>query len=133
MMRVCVYIPHMTRIDSQRIGRELKEWLERNGMTERSLAQEINRSNPSKRRLSQSWVSRICNGEFKRVAGQAEVVLKYADIRISLLPDNPSKAADVIDEAVREVWDGSERGAQLIANLLRNAAAFSGKRRRDFR
>lgn len=127
-MRVCDYVSHMTRIDSQRIGRELKEWLERNDMTEQALAQEINRGRTAKRRLSQSWVSRICSGKFKRVAGQTEVVLKYAGIRVSLSPEDSSKAADLINEAVREVWDGSESGAELIANLLRSAAALSGRR-----
>lgn len=114
----------MARLDSRRIGGRLRAWLRHQGLTESGLADAINAGRAGLPQVSQSWISRICNGEFKRLSGQAKVILRYANIPTDG-PERPADGATVIDEAIREVWDGSDEGAQLIARLLRDAAALS--------
>ena len=109
----------MTRRLPADIGTDLKAWLAHREMTEQELADAVNAKFQPRHKVSQPWVSRICNGKFKRYRGQVELVLRYADIPIaSDRPIDPLSRA-IIDDALEEVWDGSEGGAKAIAQVLR--------------
>lgn len=114
----------MVMRSSIEIGRELREWLEAQAMTEEGLSQAIWVENPGTR-ISQSWISRICCGDFKRLSGKTLQVLRYANIRIeNELPRN-ERGREIIDAAVSDVWDGSVAGAKALARVLHSAAALS--------
>ncbi len=65
----------------QAIGVELREWLTARSLTESELAALIKANNPNDG-VSQSWISRICNGDFVRLSRKTRIVLDYANIRV---------------------------------------------------
>jgi hypothetical protein len=114
----------MSRRSSAEIGRELREWLDAQAMTEDGLSLAISTEKPSIL-ISQSWISRICCGEFKRLSGKTGVVLKYANIRVEDELPRDERGKEIIDAAVSDVWDGSVAGAKALARVLHSAAALS--------
>ncbi|MFC0104504.1 hypothetical protein [Sphingopyxis terrae] len=114
----------MAKRSSVDIGRDLREWLEAKSMTEEALSLAISIDNPGIF-VSQSWISRICCGEFKRLSGKTGIVLSYANIRIEdELPLN-ERGKEIIDAAVSDIWDGSIAGAKALARVLHSAAALA--------
>ena len=93
-------------------------------MTEEGLSVAIQADNP-KLRVSQSWISRICCGDFKRLSGKTGIVLRYANIRIEDELPRDERGKEIIDAAVSEVWDGSVASAKALARMIHSAAALS--------
>jgi len=99
------------------------------GLTEAELARELS-NNTEGVRVSQSWISRICTGEFKRLSGKTAEVLRYANIRIHLSSDVDEEGGKILAAAVDDAWDGSLQSARALAGLLRGAAALARAARR---
>src|SRR5690349_10381527 len=113
---------------SIRIGQELREWMASRGLTEAGLARGLSK-NAEGVRVSQSWISRICTGEFKRLSGKTGRVLRYANIRIPS-SDVDEEGTKILAAAVDDAWDGTLQGARALAGLLRGAAALARAARR---
>ena len=103
------------------IGRELGAWMTECGLTGQRLADALNQANPTLN-VSQSWISRIVNGEFKRLSGKVELVLLHAGIRVEAERSHSHAGEEIIAKAIEEVWDGSLDGARAVALILRGAA-----------
>jgi transcriptional regulator with XRE-family HTH domain len=110
----------MRRAPSE-IGKELGTWMLERGLTEKRLSEQINELN-HKFIVSQSWISRIINGEFKRFSEKVELVMLYAGIRIENDDSHTPSGEEIIAKAVKAAWDGSLDGAQAVALILRGAA-----------
>jgi hypothetical protein len=104
--------------------------MQQQAMTEQQLADAVNAGDPGRRQVSQSWISRVCVGDFKRIAGQTARVLRYANIPVDDERPSDPGADSIIGEALNEVWDGSIEGARAIARLLKGAAALAGQGQR---
>ncbi len=91
------------------------------GLTERGLSEEISDLKQGLS-VSQSWVSRIINGEFKRFSKKVEFVLLHAGIRIESDNSHTPSGEEIIARAIEAAWDGSLDGAQAVALILRGAA-----------
>jgi hypothetical protein len=85
--------------------------------------------------IKQSALCRFVNGERKTITQAAEQTLRYIDSRhnrhnrgsgakISLrqADGDADNALAVVEEAVHSHWDGSRRGAELLAALIRAVA-----------
>ena len=115
--------------ESERIGRELRSWMAAQGLTELSLSVLISSSSEGVS-VSQSWISRICTGDFRRLGGKTGVVLRYAGIRVDPHTEPDARGREVIDAALSDVWDGSLPSAQALAGVLRSAGAVVRASRR---
>jgi hypothetical protein len=121
----------MTRRKSIDIGTDLRAWLVQNAMTEQEFADAVNSANPGRRKVGQPWVSRVCNGHFRRLSGNTAVILQYANIETDYANSSHPDGHAVIDAALDNVWDGSLEGAKVIARLLREAAALTKQNSRS--
>lgn len=121
----------MTRRRSIDIGAALRAWLVQHAMTEQEFADAVNSANPGRRKVSQPWVSRVCNGHFRRLSGNTAAILQYANIEVEHTNSPHPKGHAVIDAALDDVWDGSLEGAKVIARLLREAAALTKQNSRS--
>lgn len=115
--------------DSIRIGRELRAWMSAQCLTEEELATLLSSSKEGIS-VSQSWISRICTGDFSRLGPKTDHVLRYAGIRLDSHVEPDARARDVIEAALKDVWDGSLPSAQALAGLLRSAGAVTRATRR---
>ena len=118
----------MTRRDPCEIGEDLQRWLAERNMTEQQLSDEINKGKSDNYWISQSWISRICNGQFKRASRQVMIVLRHANIPFSTNEKIDPSGWKTIEEAINEVWDGSAGNARAIARLLRSAGSLRASR-----
>lgn len=110
----------------QAIGVELRNWLTARSLTESELSDLIKAKNPNDG-VSQSWISRICNGDFVRLSRKTRIVLDYANIRVEESFNVDPKGEQIIQTAVSDVWDGSLRTAQALAGILRSAGRLAQK------
>ncbi|MGZ3857875.1 MAG: helix-turn-helix domain-containing protein [Bacteriovorax sp.] len=95
------------------IAKKLKAEFDRRGENQDSIA--INTG------IDQSQISRILNGKFKKAQGRnVEKICKYANISLKNLemPPDPSKNK-VLMTAIEQIWDGSDKHAEAIAEVLR--------------
>lgn len=91
------------------------------GLTELELSERIARNNKGKS-ISQSWISRILAGSFKRPTRSVLLLGKYASIPIfEEHQSRDAEGAKLIEDAVSSVWNGTRRHAHVIAKLIRVA------------
>jgi transcriptional regulator with XRE-family HTH domain len=102
------------------IGTDLQQWLNRQGLSEADLALKLSKEIKGLS-ISQSWVSRILNGRFRRLTPTIRRVAAYANIPVTRASPPDTKGAELIDKAVTEVWNGSLTHANVIARLIRVA------------
>ena len=102
------------------LGAELKAWLARKRLTEGALAARVIAENKGFR-VTQSWISRIVAGKFRRITPSVRCVLDYASIPVAEESERDSAGSRVIDEALSTVWNGSLAHAQIIAKLIKIA------------
>lgn len=111
-MRVCKFVLHtrINNMDNKEIAKQLEKYLEDNEMTEQMLANATN--------THQSYISRLKNGNFKRITEKVENVCEYASIDlISHKKVNPAENSDLM-KALGEVWDGSDKKAKALAKVI---------------
>ena len=106
------------------IGEDLRAWMKRKGVTEARLAQQISHRQRDIS-VSQSWVSRIANGQFRRLTPAVRRVADYANIRVERAQVADQTGAAIIQKAVKDVWDGSVQHAQVIARIVRATRGLS--------
>jgi hypothetical protein len=68
--------------------------------------------------ITQSWLSRIINGKFRRATAKVQGVADYANIPIFEKGKPDPKGSKIIGRAVDRVWNGSVAHANLIARLI---------------
>lgn len=74
--------------------------------------------------VSQSQISRVLAGKFKRYAGNARRICDYVDVKLEAR--NPQKGLDPrLEEALTELWDGTDRQADALVRLLRAVNALT--------
>lgn len=80
-------------------------------------------------KISQSQISRILNGKFKREGKAVRELLKYADLYSQ---KGSAKAKQQLckqlTEGISDVWDGSEEDAIRLLRLLEIVKAFRSRR-----
>ena len=103
------------------IGSELSAWMITRNLTEQRLADAVNAEFPELR-VSQSWISRIVTGKFRRVSAKVGCVLRHAGIRVEVADSHSRDGEEIIANAIKEAWDGSLDGAQALALMLQGAA-----------
>jgi transcriptional regulator with XRE-family HTH domain len=109
--------------DPDRIGAELRAWLVKNRLTEAALAARIRAENKGLS-VTQSWLSRIMAGKFRRLTPTIRAVIGYTDIPITEEARRDRDGKAIIDDAVSSVWNGSRNQAELIARLIGVAAVI---------
>jgi transcriptional regulator with XRE-family HTH domain len=74
--------------------------------------------------INQSQVSRIFSGRISRKTDTLMRVCKYVtDRSLSVSPEEVRQNTTLIN-AIAEVWDGTERDAQLLASVIRSLRAL---------
>lgn len=74
--------------------------------------------------INQSQISRIFSGKIRRNTDTLMRVCKFvADRSLSIHPDDVRRN-DVLIGAIAEVWDGTERDAQVLASIIRSLRAL---------
>lgn len=76
--------------------------------------------------LSQSWISRICKGEFKRATPRVRRVAKFAKIRIYESTSASEAGKKLIMNAVHRSWNGSISHASMLARIIVAARTVRG-------
>ena len=109
----------MNNSDSVWIGEQLRAWITANGLTEQRLAELVSKSSEGVA-VSQSWVSRICSGRFRRTGGKVGAVLRYAGLTAGTPVVADRRGKRILATAVGEVWDGTLPSAEAIAAVLRS-------------
>jgi hypothetical protein len=110
--------------DPRQIGLDLQQWLRRHRLTEAKFALKLSKETEGGP-VSQSWVSRIIHGRFRRLTPKVRRVAEYANIRVTRPSPSDTKGSVVIDKAVTEVWNGSLSHANVIARLIRVAKGLT--------
>src|SRR3974390_1513494 len=101
----------------QEIGRDLRRFMQRRELTELELARRAPKRGGVA--LSQSWVSRVARGEFKRPTERVRRLATYAGIELFEKGSVSELGEKKIQQALRSSWDGSLAQATVIANLIR--------------
>jgi hypothetical protein len=114
----------MSLKSSKQVGKELRAWLASQSLTEAGLSERLRGKNKADH-VSQSWISRICSGDFVRLSRKTRIVLAYANIRVEESVVIDPQGEQILQAAVSEVWDGSLRTAQALAGVLRSASRLA--------
>lgn len=94
--------------DSVRVGRDLKSAVKGAGQSQQAVAKAFG--------VSQSWISRILNGQF---GDRTELAMRLCE-KYGVEPYAHNDAAEFDDLAnrLRELWDGTPAGAKRLRALL---------------
>jgi len=114
--------------NANNIGSDLRRWMRRRKITEHELAQRVSAENEDFP-VTQSWVSRIIRGEFRRPTERVRSVAAYANIQIFERKVSHPEGEKIIRDAVSRSWDGSLSHAAVIARLIRAARDLDRTRR----
>lgn len=68
--------------------------------------------------VHQSQISRILQGDCRKVGKNLNKICKYANIETSI-PDSPPEQSTALMAALRDTWNGSEQHAKQLAQLIR--------------
>jgi len=68
--------------------------------------------------VSQSQISRILAGQFRRRSKNVNILCEYANIKIEKHKADPVQNRILMD-ALAETWDGTDRHAKAIAKVLK--------------
>jgi transcriptional regulator with XRE-family HTH domain len=85
--------------NAKKIGADLRRFMRRRELTELELAQRVSAKN-KQISLTQSWVSRIAHGRFKRPTERVRSIAEYANIPVFERSQLSTAGAKIIHEAV---------------------------------
>lgn len=102
------------------IGRDLATWKRKRHLTEIYIAHATS--------ISQPWVSRILNGEFRRLTPAFQRLCEYADIDIEYQSVKSAEGFARLSNALDAVWDGTDVDARRIEKLLRAVSQIRNRR-----
>jgi transcriptional regulator with XRE-family HTH domain len=111
---------------SKEIGADLRRFMRRRGITELELAQSVS-SDGDRETVSQSWVSRICKGEFKRATPRVARVARYAKVRMYKKTTDSEAGKKLIGDAVERSWNGTMSHASMLARIILAARPPGGR------
>jgi len=101
-------------ISPANLGQKLKKIFDEKGITQPAIALYTG--------INQSQISRIFNGDFRRLYGKnVRELCKYANIVIKKnqkSPQDPRKS-NLLMNALGDVWDGSKQKERALAKLIR--------------
>jgi transcriptional regulator with XRE-family HTH domain len=95
----------------------VRRFMARHGLTERELAEQA--SLPDGVALTQSWISRITRGQFKRPTERLRRLAAHTNIAIFEKGSVSELGERKIRQALKATWDGSLAHATVIASLIR--------------
>lgn len=84
---------------------------------------QIDASKDSK--VSQSQISRILSGQFRRRSKNVNLLCKYANIKFEKHKIDPMRNRVLMD-ALGETWDGTDHHAKAIAKVIKSLAGLHG-------
>ena len=93
------------------IAYALRKWRIEHGLTQSQIAIALGQS--------QSWVSRVLSGEFKRLTPAVIALCEYADVVFERQSERSEEGFARLSDALDAVWDGTEVDARRIEKLLR--------------
>ncbi len=94
--------------DSVRVGRDLKSAVKVAGQSQRAVADAFG--------VSQSWISRIFNGQF---GDRTDLAMKLCEeYGVEPYTHNDPTEFDDLADRLRELWDGTPAGAKRLRALL---------------
>lgn len=109
----------------QALAAELDSFLSERGLSEKALAIAVSKENQGIE-VSQPWISRLRNGEFKRITTKARAVFAYANIPVVTHKGEISDEGRLlIEKALSDVWDGSTAEAAALADVIRACSKFA--------
>lgn len=106
--------------DPRQVGADLKAWMAGKRLSEVDFVVKIAKEN-KEIGITQSWLSRIINGKFRRFTAKVLSVANYADIPVFEKGEPDPVGSKIIDRAVVRVWNGTVPHANLIARLIKVA------------
>lgn len=100
------------------IGKQLQKYLDDREITQENLAKAV--------KIDQSQISRIINGDFKKVSKNVKKLCEYAKIDLDSikLHRNPAENPDLM-EALSLVWNGTNKNAKALAKVIRSLKELS--------
>jgi transcriptional regulator with XRE-family HTH domain len=110
----------------KKIGLDLRRYMKRRGLTEFELAQRVSAGN-AELTLTQSWVSRVARGKFRRPTGRIRALAAYANIPVFEGTSVNASGRKLILKAVQSSWNGSLGHAAMIAKLIAATRDFDGE------
>lgn len=95
------------------IGRQLQKFIVDNKVSQEIVANATN--------TNQTQVSRIKNGDFKRITKNVKRICDYANIDLNFTREkiNPAQNLELM-AAISEVWDGTDKKALALAKVIRS-------------
>ncbi len=95
------------------IAKQFNKYIRDNNIIEQTVANATN--------TSQSFVSRIRTGNFKRITENVKKVCEYASIDLDSIKkeSNPAENTDIM-KAIDDVWDGTDKKAKALARVIRS-------------
>lgn len=75
--------------------------------------------------VDQTQVSKILNGKFKKVSGNLIKLCKYANIPPKAFIERKMGRVSEIDQAISSVWDGTDKHAKAIAEVIKSLVHFN--------
>lgn len=111
-MHVCIIIGIRMKRPIQEVVVDLRQYIKSTACTQSDLS--------ARTGIHQSQLSRILNGEARRISKNLLVLCKYANISVEMKDPQPETNPDLM-QALRDTWNGSERHAQQLAMLIRKA------------
>ncbi len=94
------------------IARDFQKYLDANNITQQTVANATD--------ISQSFISRIRNGDFKRITDKVKMVCEYASISLEADKKHSSAEKEILTNAIDYVWDGTEKQAKALAKVIRS-------------
>lgn len=106
--------------EPNKIGAELRAWAKKHRLSETALVEQISAANKGFS-VSQSWLSRIMAGQFRRLTPAIKVITSYANIPLLEETRHDPSGKELIDQALSSTWNGSKAHALVIARLIKVA------------
>ncbi|HSK74453.1 MAG TPA: helix-turn-helix transcriptional regulator [Pyrinomonadaceae bacterium] len=105
-------------MNKAKIGRQIQEYLEKEKITQKELARLA--------KVDQSQISRIINGNFRKVSKNVKRICKYAKVDLDSVKENKNPAQNSeLMEAISLVWDGTNKNAKALATVIRSLKELS--------
>lgn len=100
-----------TSISVKEVTERINAYKERNKLTQKDIANAVN--------INQSQVSRILNGEFKRISKNVQLICEYAKIELKgkTTGVEPSENEELMS-ALKTVWNG--KNTKALAKVIRS-------------
>lgn len=105
-------------MDTTEISKKVQKYITDSDVTQVELASLL--------AIDQSQISRIVNGDFKRISRNVKKICEYANIDLNFVIENRNPAENTeLMEAISLVWDGTRKKAHALAKVIRSLKELS--------